>query len=303
MSLINKISNALQLPKSYLWRMARTASHCYKTYTIPKRAGGTRTIHHPSKELKALQRWLLEYVVTPWPVSPCAKAYIKGRSIADNAQVHLPGGFLLRLDLQDFFPSITSEDIHSYLDTHPPGIENWTSSDREFFIAIVCRDSRLTIGSPTAPALSNAICSVLDSRLQQITITRGVAYSRYADDLFFSSSNFNQIQGLDGEVDQVLREIPFPTNLALNRQKTHYSSKRSRRVVTGIILTSDNRLSIGRRRKRQIRALIHQYNQLSRTQKRYLAGLLAFACDIEPDLVNALILKYGHSLVARARTF
>ena len=303
MSLINEISDTFQIPESYLLKMARTASHCYKTYTIPKRAGGTRTIHHPSKELKAIQRWLLEYVVTRWSVSPHATGYIKGKNIADNAGIHVSSRFLLRLDLTNFFPSITADDIRAYLEASPQGIGSWDSDDREFFISIVCRNGCLTIGAPTSPSLSNAVCFALDSHLQQIATTNGAIYSRYADDLFFSSLEPNQLQGIDDEVSQVLNSLPYPRNLSLNRHKTHYSSKKSRRVVTGMILTSDNRVSIGRRRKRKIRALIHQYDQLDDAQKRKLAGLLAFACDIEPDLVNALILKYGHSLVARARTF
>jgi len=301
MPLVKEISDALQLPEIYLLKLARTASHCYKTYTIPKRAGGERIIHHPSKELKAIQRWLLEHVVTKWPVSPCAGAYVKGKNIADNARAHVSGRYLLRLDLSNFFPSITAEDIRNYLDTHPPGVESWNPSDREFFVSVVCRHDCLTVGAPTSPALSNTICFKLDSNLQQLATAKGAVYTRYADDLFFSSSTPNQLQIIENEVNQALRSLPFPKNLLLNSHKTHHSSKRSRRVVTGIILTSDNRVSVGRRRKREIRVLIHRYGQLEHTQKRKLAGLLAFACDIEPDLINALILKYGADSVAKAR--
>lgn len=66
--------------------MVRTASHHYKTYAIPKRDGGTRTIEHPSKKLKALQRWLLTNVLEGLPVHPAAMAYKKGISIFDNAK-------------------------------------------------------------------------------------------------------------------------------------------------------------------------------------------------------------------------
>lgn len=303
MELVDKISADLQLPKDYLLKLKRTASFCYKTYTIPKPTGGKRTIHHPSKELKAVQRWFLEHIVACWPVSPHAVAYMKGKNIADNATIHVSGHFLLRLDLSNFFPSITAEDIRNYLNTHPGSVAAWSSGDRDFFISIVCRDDCLTIGAPTSPALSNAICFKLDSNLQQVASAKGMFYSRYADDLFFSSANPNQLGKIEGEVDQVLRALDCPSGLSLNRRKTHHSSKKGRRIVTGIILTSDGHVSVGRRRKREVRALLHKYEQLDLKQKRKLAGLLAFACDIEPDLVNSLILKYGADLVAKARKF
>lgn len=102
--ILEKMSSELSLPAGYVARLIRTASHQYKRYEIPKRGGGMREIFHPSRRLKALQRWLLANVVESWPVHGAAMAYIPGVSIMDNARVHAESKYLLRMDLEKFFP-------------------------------------------------------------------------------------------------------------------------------------------------------------------------------------------------------
>ena len=102
MALLDQMSAGLLLPAPLLRGIARKASHAYKEYQIPKRAGGQRTIHHPSKELKALQRWLVHNVVSAWPMHGAAYAYRVGRNIRDNAAQHATSNYLLRLDLRHF---------------------------------------------------------------------------------------------------------------------------------------------------------------------------------------------------------
>ena len=87
--IIERMAVELGLPESFIHTVARSASHAYKAYSIPKRTGGTRTIYHPSRVLKGLQRWLLRNVIEELPVHAAATAYIIGRSILDNARVHM----------------------------------------------------------------------------------------------------------------------------------------------------------------------------------------------------------------------
>src|SRR5260221_6222266 len=104
--IIEKMALELGIPINFVTSLSRTASHEYKTYGIPKRSGGTRIIHHPSRRLKALQRWLLLRAFDHLPVHAAAMAYRKGVSILANARIHAPSRYLLRMDFQDFFPSI-----------------------------------------------------------------------------------------------------------------------------------------------------------------------------------------------------
>lgn len=298
--LLERMSRSLQLPEEVLLATSRRASYSYKTYEIPKRRGGLRTIHHPSRKLKTLQRWLLKAVIERWPVHDAAYAYRAGRGIKENASVHSTSAFLLRMDFNNFFPSLLRRHVGEYLESKAPGVDKWSASDREFFLNIVCKGDALTIGAPTSPSLSNALCLELDSRLTAFSTDQGARYSRYADDLFFSTARPGLLGKVAGDVRRAVAELPFPGGLTLNEDKTHHTSRKWRMEVTGLILTPQGELSLGRKRKRFIRGLIYRYEKLTGEERSSLRGLLSFARSIEPDLINRLVLKYGPERVTSA---
>ncbi len=186
--IVERIAAELGLPVKFVHSIAAGASHEYKIYPIPKRTGGVRQICHPSRRLKALQRWLLRSIINKWPVHDAAMAYRSGSSIWSNAAVHLSSRYLIRMDCREFFPSITYDDIFHYLADHLALVAGWTVNDKDVFCKLVCRNRMLTIGAPTSPALSNAICFELDSKLYNLAENNGAKYTRYADDLFFRPS-------------------------------------------------------------------------------------------------------------------
>jgi RNA-directed DNA polymerase len=287
------MSRSLGIPTPFIEALARSASYEYKTYKIPKRAGGDRTIHHPSRRLKSIQRWLLANVISKLPVHDAASAYRKNRSIFDNASRHATSKYLLRMDLVQFFPSIKQVDLAKYIADRPSLFSSWSERDIDTFCRLVCRNGALTIGAPTSPALSNALCYDLDVELDSLSRRMNVTYTRYADDLFFSTTQANVLREIEEEVPRILRHITVPASLALNPVKTRHSSKRGARRVTGIILGSDGQPHIGRKLKRRIRALIHTYGSLDGASKASLAGLIAYAIGLDPAFMNALIDKYG----------
>jgi RNA-directed DNA polymerase len=302
MTLLKKITHELGLPISDVRTIARTASHAYKVYQIQKRDGGFRQIHHPSKRLKALQRWLLQNVISAWPVHESAKAYRQRINIRDNAREHISSKYLLRMDFLDFFHSISRGDVLSYLDTDKPSnARDWDSADKGMLADLVCCGNFLTIGAPSSPAISNALCFDLDRKLDGLAHANSARYTRYADDLFFSTRFPDILKSIPSQVESIVNQLPLPSNLKVNPSKTRHSSKKTRRQVTGLVLTSDDTVGIGRQRKRYIRSLLFKYDTLNDDQKSSLAGLLSFAKSIDPDFINALVIKYGHSLVAQAR--
>jgi RNA-directed DNA polymerase len=162
------------------------------------------------------------------------------------------------MDFKDFFPSITQVDLAKYFAERANLFPGWTPGDIDIFCKLVCRRSVLTIGAPTSPALSNAICHDLDVDLHALCEKNRVTYTRYADDLFFSAVQPNTLPQIEKDVAVVISRLKFPTNLKINTAKTRYSSKRGARHVTGIVLGSDGRPHIGRNLKRKIRALVHR---------------------------------------------
>ncbi len=301
MGLLEDISQGLQLPVVLIRNTAHKASYSYRRMIVPKASGGTRELHHPSRPLKAIQRWLLYNFIVDWPVHDAVYGYRRGRSIRDNAQCHADSAYLLRMDITEFFPSITKDDIMAFLQECPPRTESWEHQDKELFQAITCRHGSLTIGAPTSPALSNALCYHLDSQVAGLSTELGVTFTRYADDLFFSSSEPHILRTVPERIALILNGIPYPRDLKINNKKTRHSSKKGRRQVTGLVLTSDGSVSLGRQRKRFVRGQVHKIDELSDTDREHLSGLLAFATDIEPDFLNALVLKYGTAKVSRAK--
>ncbi len=299
--LLEMISDSLKLPRTFVQGIGRKASHSYKVYQIPKRTGGFREIAHPAKPLKALQRWLLHSVVGLWPVHDAAFAYVKGRGIRAHAERHATSRYLLRLDFESFFPSIRGSDILAYLATKPPGTETWAADDYELFVRLCCRVGHLSIGAPTSPALSNALCLSLDHQSATLAGMCGAVYTRYADDLFFSTARRDVLKNVPDSMEKIIRSLPVPANLRLNPAKLRHSSKASRRQVTGIVLSSDGRAILGRDRKRRIRSQIHRFDTLLPKDKASLRGMIAFATSIEPSFMNDLVLKYGLDRIEEVR--
>lgn len=301
MSLAERIAQELLLPILYVRHLGASASHHYKTYRIPKQRGGFRTIHHPSRELKSVQRWVLSRQLGAVPVHPAAKAYQTGLSIADNARPHAPHRFLLRMDLEEFFSSITETDIRQHVARNESHYEMiHTEEDLTLFVNILTRDGVVTIGAPTSPTLSNVLCFELDTELTRFAEERAITYTRYADDLFFSCDEPRTLSEIESVAAELVEECKCPANLRINAGKTYHASKKGRRVVTGLTLTCDGEVSVGRQMKRRIRTLVFTYDELSVDVRRTLAGLLAYVRSIEPDFINRLVLKYGSERVRTA---
>lgn len=299
--IVTQMSAELGLPPKFIWNFAQGASYAYKSYSVRKADGGYRTIDHPSKQLKAMQRWLVSSVIEKLPIHSSAMAYRKKRSIFDNASAHAASRYLLRMDCKDFFPSITDDDVKQFIQTRPGLFSGWDTYDIEVFCKLVCKQHKLAIGAPSSPGLSNAICYDMDAQLAELSGKQNVTYTRYADDLFFSTSVPDLLRAFQTDVEGVVSRLTLPANLTINPDKTRYSSKRRTRRVTGIVLGSDGQPYVGRHLKRRIRAMIHKLDSLDGNTRASLAGLLAYAVGFDPEFMNSLIKKYSFPVIQKVR--
>jgi RNA-directed DNA polymerase len=277
--------------------LVSTASLRYKVYKIPKRDGRSlRTIAQPAPEVKLLQRILIENIVRKWPVHSAAVAYRPGKSIASHVVDHVDSKFLLKLDFTDFFPSIKAADVRRHAERHT----KFQGTDLDMMVNLLCwrnkstREFALSIGAPSSPIVSNSVMFDFDDGISAFCRARGVAYTRYADDLAFSTNGPNLLAETEAAVETLLGELIYP-RLALNAKKTVNVSKRYRRTLVGLIITPDRKISLGRNRKRSIHAALHRYSRhlLAPTAVSGLRGTLAFAWSVEPTFVRSLALKYG----------
>jgi hypothetical protein len=309
-SLISSLAGELgweeQTVRSYLL----LAPNKYKVYTIPKRTHGHRVIAHPAKELKTLQRAFLTLYAEKLPVHPVAKAYKKGVSIKNNAQAHQHNSYLLKLDLESFFHSIQSEAFLNYLYAFYGVKELFGEEDRIWLKKLLfwCPSKRagageavkathiLSIGAPTSPYISNFFLYEFDCELERLCLENGIVYTRYADDLTFSTQVKGALLGFVPKVEKLLREDQFFCGaLRVNRAKTVLSSKGHNRHVTGVTISNAGTLSVGREKKRYLFHLVHQFklNQLDQKQIEQLRGLVAFAYYLDPSMHRRLCTKYS----------
>lgn len=296
MSLAQQIARSLQLPERYVLRVATSASYRYRVFTIRKADGRSdRLIAQPSKAVKLLQRWLVKRVFDPLPTHDCAHAYVRGRSIVSNASVHRKSRYISRLDLENFFPNLTSADVASLLMRNREVIAGsaLSNEDIELVTSLACRFGRLSIGAPSSPTISNKLMYELDVNLTAISARYAVRYSRYADDLYFSSSDPGILFDVCKRVEDAIRDSVSP-RLAINRRKTYHASRKKRMAVTGLLITPEGRISIGRDLKRRTRALAHRASKgnIGPQDLDWLRGMLAYVSSVEPEYVRKIRAKY-----------
>lgn len=279
------------------------APHCYKVYTIPKRTAGRRVIAHPSKKLKIYQKALVSILREKLIAHQSAYAYQVGRSIKDNAKMHMRGRYLLKMDFNDFFNSITPDIfLHQieYANIRLSNAEKRLLIGLFFWNKTKSTDGKLvlSVGAPSSPMISNFVMREFDDAIYQYTMQNSITYTRYADDLTFSTNEKDILFNVPSFVKGVLGKI-YAHQITINDTKTVFSSKAHNRHVTGITVTNDSTLSIGRERKRFISVMVHKYsiNQLDNSDFSYLCGLLSFSAHIEPDFIQRLSRKYGQQVM------
>jgi retron-type reverse transcriptase len=216
----------------------------YRTHSIQKATGGTRTIHAPSAARKYVQRRILKRVLQPLDRSPPAHGFRTGRSTFTGARYHRRKPLVVRLDLQDFFPTITAPRVGGLF--RALGIPG---GEVHLLTRLCTHQGRLPQGAPTSPALANLICRRLDNRLLGLAWQQHFAYTRYADDLTFSGPM--RIRGCLPFIRRIIQEEGF----VVAEAKTRLMRYGRRQEVTGLVV--NRAVHVPRYRRRWLRAIVH----------------------------------------------
>jgi len=237
-------------------------SYPYRLFHIRKKSGGVREISAPHPTLQILQSKLNGVLAVVYKPKPSAHGFVPGRSIVSSALRHVGKRFVLNVDLEDFFPSINFGRVRGVFIGRPYEIGPQAAT---VLAQICCNDNQLPQGGPTSPIVSNMVCAKLDGELQELARKFRCTYTRYADDLTFSTSQStfpvalaDPATGWAGE-DLILgSELISAITLngfKVNKAKQRLQHRKFHQEVTGV--TVNKFPNVTRRFVRQIRAMIH----------------------------------------------
>lgn len=253
--------------KFLTYTRASSRVHHYKQFELAKKTGGTRKISAPMPRLKLVQYWIKNNILNNIQSHEAAHGFMPKKSIVSNAEPHVDSALVINMDLQDFFPTISYKRVKGYFQ------KIGYSGEIATLLALLCTESevdeidldgdtyyvskglrRLPQGAPTSPDISNLICFRLDKRVAGAMKDIGFCYTRYADDMTFSSkiANDDALKKLFWRVHQIIDSEGF----VVHPDKTRIMRKGSRQEVTGIVV--NDKVSINREVLRKFKACLHQ---------------------------------------------
>lgn len=275
---LNDVAEILNFrPKalSYILYIKRK-DNLYHSFDIPKRNGGTRKINAPCDELKKLQTRLSELLLSCLAelhlareekagkkiVSSISHAFTKKKSIITNAACHRSRRYVFNVDLENFFGEITFPRIRGFLiknrdfQLHP--------NVATVIAQIACWNDSLPQGAPCSPVISNLVAHILDIRLAKLAKEHGCSYTRYADDLTFSTNKVSFpvpiafASGDNGvwEIGKEFSNIVSHSRFKFNHSKTRMQLGQNRQEVTGLVV--NKKVSSRVEYRRSVRAMVYE---------------------------------------------
>lgn len=314
-------------------------SNFYREFTIRKRSGGGRRIAVPSSELMAIQRWIVHQILRPQPVHGSSFAYARDSSILACAKMHARAGWLLKLDIHDFFESISERSVYrvfrkigyqplvafelARLCTRPwiapphnrieaRSVPNYRSRGIDFYRREFT--GYLPQGAPTSPMLSNLACAKLDERLSAFARREHLVYTRYSDDLTFSGGarSFAR-QRAQCLVDEV-RDLLLKDGFHLHEEKISIVPPGARKTVLGLLVDGNEpRLSADWRARLadhvrgiekfglEAHAKARDFSAVS-GMVHHIGGCLLFAAYVEPRFAAPLRQRFDTALYVQGWT-
>lgn len=280
----------------------------YQTFTIKKKSGADRTINAPVKGLKSILRslnFLLQCVYEP---HEAATGFVLEKSIVDNAKKHVGHHYVLNIDLKDFFHTFDRNSVKMCFMYEPFNL-NGDKEPLAFLLASLCthpfeidgeEKTVLPQGSPTSPTLTNILCKKLDRRLTGLANRFGATYTRYADDITFSSPHniYKRVEtphlndrGAYEDFISELERLIQKEKLIINSTKTRLQKADYRQEATGLIV--NNKVNVRRRYVKQIRMWLSYwekfgYEKAEQIFKRDYIADKGHVKNINAHLVNVL---------------
>ena len=282
---LSSLEQDLGISAKLLYAVSNNLSKHYRKTKLPKKGGGFRNLSVPDEVLKSIQKRIAEVLLIHMPASRYAKAYRFGSSTLRNAKHHIGKQVVLKLDILHFFDSIRYSTVK---DKAFP--ENIFAEPLRILLTMLCyyKDA-LPQGAPSSPAITNIILYEFDEQIGQWCWERGIAYTRYCDDMTFSG-DFDP-----AEVIRFIRLELKKMGFLLNEQKTKIQRPGRQQTVTGIVV--NERLSIPADYRRKLRQELYFCRKfgirehlqkigleiLEDTYRMQLLGKVNYVLQVHPD--------------------
>ena len=293
-----------QFNHKYAELMEQDRHSLYRTFYVPKSSGGLRRIDAPNEDLMyALNelKYLFETAFhARYIYHTSAFAYIHGRSTISCVKKHQANAskWFGKFDVHNFFGSITLDWTMKMLSVIYPfsqvictagGQENLRTA-----LSLCFLDGVLPQGTPISPLIINIMMIPVDYDLERICREKGLVYTRYADDFIISSRYQFGFRDVEGDIERVLKSYEAP--FELNKAKTRYGSSAGSNWNLGIMLNKDNKMTIGRSKKRQFESMLAAYAKDKKSGKewaledvQHLEGLKSYYKMIEGEVIDRII--------------
>jgi len=278
----------------------------YYRYKIPKKRGGERSIAAPKSKLKAAQRAILEKILSKICIGDQAHGFLKDKSVVTGAKAHIKQPkILINMDLEDFFPTIDFGRVLGMFKAF--GYSGYISSLLSM-ICTYCERMKIEVkgktryvatsvrilpqGSPASPMITNIICRNLDARLNGLAKCFGFIYTRYADDMSFSTSDASDLN--DGKFCKLVSKIVDEEGFRINENKTRYLRENNCQSITGIVVNNDQ-LGVRKKWVKKLRAAIYNAKKLKSSGDlssgtiNEISGMAAWLRSVNKDKYKAII--------------
>lgn len=213
----NELADFLKIPRQKFTQILYSVypNNCYTTFEIPKKKGGTRNISAPNDVLKEIQQRiataLIDYrqaLIADNCISTNAShAFEKGKSIISNARIHRNKRFVLNIDLRDFFDCFHFGRVCGYFEKNK--FFMLTHEVAVILAQLSCYQGKLPQGAPTSPVITNFMCQILDLKVINLSKKYKLNYTRYADDLTFSTNDKRFIEKCSEFIDRLDKIINY----------------------------------------------------------------------------------------------
>lgn len=242
---INRLSQLIGIENEVLEKLVKNTDYYYRKITFyQKKNKKKRIVYVPDERLRFVQKYIVKNYLKDISINSCAKGFVQKESFISNATLHIGASVILNIDLKDFFYYIGYNRVYYIFFS----ILNFSEEHSKIFTCLCTKSlptqqtsikspnaKYIPLGAITSPIISNIIMKRLDNRITKLCKKLDILYSRYVDDLTFSTKD----ESISFNFTNLLQKIIIEEGFRINTKKTRYMSKNSRKEVTGLVIHSN----------------------------------------------------------------